>query len=109
MQSVHYFPKQNTEVFTDITLTRFASCIPFKASSEAQGLEPVPAGVGVEPLALAQTRLRTLPALTQAGVGVQGLVPGALGGAHAAAQLVVPPLAGGTPLPLTLTFALAFT
>lgn len=69
----------------------------------------LPAGVGVEPLALPQTRLRTLSALAQAGVGVQGLIPGTLCGAHTAAQLLVPPLAGGAPLPLALTFTLAFT
>lgn len=67
------------------------------------------AGVGVEPLALPQTRLWALSALAQAGVGVQGLVPGTLCGAHAATQLLIPPLAGGTQLPLTLTFTLAFT
>lgn len=67
------------------------------------------AGVGFEPLALPQTRLRTLSALTQAGVGVEGLIPGTLCGTHAATQLVVPPLAGRAPLPLTLTYALAFT
>lgn len=69
----------------------------------------LPAGVAVELLALPQTRLRTLPALTQAGVRVQRLIPGAVGGTHAAAQVVVPPLARGTPLPLTMTFTLAFT
>lgn len=69
----------------------------------------LPAGVVVELLALPQTRLWALPALTQAGVGVEGLIPGTLGGAHTATQLLVPPLAGGAPLPLALTFTLAFT
>lgn len=66
-----------------------------------------PAGVGVELLALPQTRLWTLSALTQAGIGVQGLVPGTVRRAHAAAQLVIPPLASRTRLPLTLPLALA--
>lgn len=69
----------------------------------------LPAGVGVEPLALPQTRLRTLPALAQARVRVEGLAAGALGGAHAAAQLVVPPLPGGAQLALALALALALT
>lgn len=69
----------------------------------------LPAGVGVEPPALPQTRLWTLSALTQAGVGVEGLVPRTLCGAHTATQLFIPPLSGGTQPPLTLTFTLAFT
>lgn len=69
----------------------------------------LPAGVVVELLALPQTGLWTLPALTQAGVGVEGLIPGTLRSTHTATQLLVPPLAGRTPLPLSLTFTLTFT
>lgn len=72
--------------------------------------QPVTAArVGVKPLALPQTRLRTLSTLTQAGVGVQGLVPGTLRGTHTATQFLIPPLARWAPLPLTLTFTLALT
>lgn len=67
------------------------------------------AGVGVEPLALPQTGLRTLSALAQAGVGVEGLIPGTHCITHTAAQLLIPPLAGRAPLPLSLTFTLTFT
>lgn len=67
------------------------------------------AGVGVEPLALPQTRLWALSALTQAGVGVQGLVPGTVCSAHAATQLLVPPLASRAQFPLGWTFTLALT
>lgn len=74
-----------------------------------QDCDSLPAGVWVELLALSQTRLRALPALTQAGVWVEWLIPGTLCSADAATQLLVPPLAGGAQLPLTLTFTLAFT
>lgn len=93
-------------------LTDFAAVVkPILAhTSGLSARQPVTTAlVAVEPLALPQTRFRTLPALTQAGVGVQRLALGTLCGAHAAAQVVVPPLARGTPLPLALTFTLAFT
>lgn len=67
------------------------------------------AGVSVELLALLQTGRQTLPALTQAGVGVQRLVPGTLCSTHTPAQLLFPALAGRAQLPLALTFTLTFT
>lgn len=65
------------------------------------------AGVGVEPLALPKTRLWTFPALTEAGVGVQRLVPRTICRTDAATQLVIPPLASRAKL-VTLAFTLAF-
>ena len=81
----------------------------FGSSYHKQEQVHVPAVVGVELLSLPQTRLWTLSALTQAGVWVQGLVPWTLHRAHTPAQLVVPPLASGTQLPLDLSFTLALT
>lgn len=69
----------------------------------------LPAGVGVEPLALSQTWLWALSALTHAGVGVEGLVPRTLCGTHTATQLFVPTLSTGTQPSISLTFTLALT
>lgn len=82
-------------------------CHPWLSWSSAGGHPP--AGSGVEAFALQQTGLGALPALAQAGVRIERLVPGTLGGAHAPTQVLVPPLTSGTQLALTLTFTLALT
>lgn len=69
----------------------------------------LPAGVGVEPLALQQARVAALPALALAGVGVEWLAPRTHGRTHAAAQLPVPALASGAGPSLRPGLALAFT
>lgn len=94
------------------TLTHWAAVVKSSLTytSGVSARQPVTtAGVWVELLSLPHARLMTLSALTQAGIRVQGLVPGTLRGAHTATQLIIPPLAGRARLPLALTFALAFT